>query len=1089
MDERWTRKGGTVIPQERLPATRQQQQLWFLEKLAPDNLQYNLWIALRLRGELAVGALERAISEIVSRHETLRISFTEVDGVPHQVIAAPAPLTLPVDDLSETRPDGRDEAAARFANAEVGHPFGLGRGNPLFRARLARFADDDHVLVLTIHHIVWDVRSSTLLCAELSELYDAFRSGREPSLPEPAAQHSDYTRWQREQMGGPRMAEHLEYWKQELAGLPVLELPTDRPRPAVPSFRADVVGSVVEQPELGRIRDLAAARGTRLLTVLAAAYACVMARHSGQEDVVIASILDARTEPEISPAWGFITNAVVLRVDLLGNPTFAEILDRTHNVVSGAWEHRELPFETVVSAVQAGRDASRNPLWQAGIQLFDAATGASLPELTGIQAEPVPVSTGAHPVDTSIFAFEFPDRMFLTLNYATDLFDRPRMERMLGHYRQLLLAGVADPSLRLSELPLLTPAERTRVLETWQGPQRPWRREVVHQLVAEQAARTPDGVAATFKGEDLTYRELDRRAGLLARRLRDLGIGREDIVGVALDRGLDAFVALLGILKAGGAFVALDVNHPPRRLAHILGDTATKVVVTRADLAGVPEPQGWTPLYLDRDWPEIESVAQDAPLEELASPDSLAYVLYTSGSTGLPKGVQIEHWAFAHFLEWFGSHHDSRPGARMLVSVSLVLDLSVGEIFAALTRGATAVPAPQETVVDPAAYAELIRRERVTYVGAPPGMLGPTEPGPYPDLRHVLVGGEAFSGELVNRWNLPGRQFTNGYGPTEATIGCSFYVCEHKEWRTPPPIGRAMPNRRVYVVDRWGAPAPVGVPGEILTGGLGLARGYLNLPDLTAERFVEDPFQPGQRVYRTGDLAQWTEEGQIQFLGRMDTQIKLRGLRIELEEIETVVASHPEIAHAAVLLREDTPGDKRIVAYIVGRNGHAPTAADLRTHLANELPAYMLPGVVVTLDALPLAPSGKVDRNALPAPPSAEGRQAGEFVAPATPAEEVIAETYREVLGAERVSATDGFFELGGNSLMAARVVARLQERLGVAVTIRHLLTTGSVADLAAALDAGPPALPGELELLEHVEQLSDEEVARQLAGEELLRG
>jgi amino acid adenylation domain-containing protein len=1047
MDQHSTRTDSSPThTRDRLPATRQQQQLWFLDRLDAGGVTYNLGIAFRLRGDLSGELLERALTEIARRHETLRTTFTEEDGVPHQVVAPARPVALAVDDLSGTPLDARDAAAARHANDEVRRPFDLVRG-PLFRARLARFGVDDHVLVLTIHHICWDVRSTSLLCDELSHLYNAMRAGREPSLPEPRVQHSDYTRWQRERLRSPQMAEHLEFWKAKLANLPVLELPADRPRPPVPSFRSDAVMASLGGAELRRLRDLAAAGHTTLLTVLVAAYCCVVARYTGQEDIVIASIVDARTTPEMRTAMGFITNSVVLRVDMSGDPTFDEVLARAQETLSEAWRHREVPFEMVVSGVQAERDSSRNPLWQAGVQLFDRDTGASVPELDGIHVEPVGASTGQHPVDTSIFGIESPDRLDVVLNYATDLFDRPRSQRMLGHFRRLLEAGAGDPSLRLSALPLLTETERTRVLETWQGQRRPWRRQVVHQLIAEQAARTPDAIAVTFEGREITYGELDRRAGLLARRLRADGTGREDFVGVALGRGLEEIVALLAVMKAGGAFVMLDTTQPPRRLAHILADTAARFVITRSDVTGLPEPDGWMPLHLDREWAGIEAIPTDRPLEELATPESLIYAMYTSGSTGQPKGVLVEHEQMAVFIGWHSEQFEVGPDARMLQPISLLLDFAQGQIFSALSMGATLVTASQETVLQPAELEALLRRERITYMGAPPAMLGAVSSGPYPDLRYVLVGGEAYSGELVNRWNQPGRQFVNGYGPTETTVGCTRYVCEHREWRSSPPIGRAMPNRLHYIVDRWGCPTPVGVPGELLIGGLGVARGYMNRPDLTAEKFVADPFNPGHRVYRSGDLTYWTEEGQIQFVGRIDSQIKLRGLRIELEEIETVVASHPDIAHAAVVLREDSPGDRRIVAYLVGRNGEPPSATDLRVHASQDLPGHMLPTTFVTLQAMPLAPNGKVDRRALPPPPSE--RRDGDHVAPRTRTEAVIAETFGQVLTVDRVGALDSFFELGGNSLMATRVIARLQERLGSEITIRDLYVAPAVAELA----------------------------------------
>jgi nonribosomal peptide synthetase DhbF len=1066
------------------PAARQQQQLWFLDRLDPDSVTYNLYIAVRLRGQLSVPALERALTELVRRHETLRTTFTLQDGIPHQVVAAAGPFTLALDDLAGTPEQNRAEEASRFATAEIRRPFDLVAG-PLFRGRLGRFADDDHVLVLVVHHICWDVRSSSMLCEELAELYGAFRDGRQHTLPEPKMQFGEYARRQAERLLRGDMADQLEYWKANLADLPILELPTDRNRPPVPSYRSEVVVESLDGATVGRIEGLAAARDATLLDVLLTAYTCVVARYSGQEDVVVATIIDART-PEVAPVWGFVTNSVVLRVDASGDPTFGELLDRVRAVVAAARRNREVPFETVVAAVQAERDTSRNPLFQCGVQLFDRDTGARVPELPGLQVEQVPCFTGQHPVDTSILAFQVPGRLDLVLNYATDLFDRPRMERMMGHFQRALLAGIEDPALRLSRVPLLSEAEQKQVLEAGLGAERPWRRELMHKLFAERADATPDALAAIYEGEQVTYGELHRRTDLLARRLRAAGIGREDIVGIALGRGMYELVSIIGILKAGGAFVAVDPGQPEKRLAHIIADTAAKLVITHSEVTGLPQPDGWEPLVIDREWPAIESIPRDQPLEEVTTPDSLVYVCYTSGSTGQPKGVLVEHQHLAVFVAWHSVQNFIGPGSRVLQPTALPLDFAQGHIFSALTSGATLVIPSTETVTQPAALEALIRGERVNYIGTVPAMIGPVAAGPYPDLKSLIVGGEAYSGELVNRWNQPGRQFINGYGPTETTVGSTFYVCERKEWRSQPPIGRPMPNRWHYVLDRWGCLTPIGVPGELVIGGLAVARGYLNRPGLTAEKFVADPFRPGGwRVYRSGDAVCWTEDHQIHFLGRIDNQIKLRGMRIELEEIETVVGSHPEIANAVVVLREDTPGDKRIVAYVVGLNGHSLSDEELREHVLEALPAHMLPSAFVQMEELPLLANGKVDRRVLPAPPSAKDRQDGNRVMPRTPTEQVIADTFGKVLDVDRVGADDSFFDLGGNSLMANRVVQRLNDQLGAEITIRQLYTTPSVADLARALDDGrtPGSSNGDEGLLEQVEGLSEEEAATMLAG------
>ncbi|HEY9476534.1 MAG TPA: non-ribosomal peptide synthetase, partial [Mycobacteriales bacterium] len=575
---------------------------------------------------------------------------------------------------------------------------------------------------------------------------------------------------------------------------------------------------------------------------------------------------------------------------------------------------------------------------------------------------------------------------------------------------------------------------------------RPYRRELVHRLVTEQAGRTPDAVAATFEGRSLSYAELEHRSGLLARHLRGLGVGHGDIVGVAVPRGLDVPVCLLGVLRAGAAFVPVDLSHPAERVGFVLADSGVPVVLSTSELAGRMPVGGWATVCVDT--VDLAAHAGD-PLPETATLHSACYVLYTSGSTGRPKGVVIEHHALATYLDFLSNVFDFGPGDRMLQFSSLIFDLSEGEIFTGLSRGATIVSLSEETMVSPEDLSALLHDERVTYMGAPPAMIALLDPQGYPDLRGMLVGGEAFSGDLVNRWNTGDRLFLNAYGPTEATIGCTYHPCEHHTWTTSPPIGRAMPHRQVYLVDRWLNPVPVGVPGEILSAGEGLARGYLNRPGLTADKFVPNPFGQG-RAYHTGDLAYWTADGQIQFLGRIDTQIKLRGQRIELEEIEAILATHPAVAQAAVVLREDTPGDQRLVGYLV-TTGPAPQPTELREHLAGHLPGYMIPAAYVMLDEMPLSPTGKADRAALPAPPTTVA--ATDHTPPRTSTEQFVADTFADVLHLGPAGAHDDFFLLGGSSLQAAMVLSRTRVHYQIPFSMRDFYANPTVESVARRVE------------------------------------
>ena len=1036
------------------PLSSLQERLWVLDQWEGGaSTAYNLPAAFRLRGELDVGLLRAALGGVLARHDSLRTTFAAQDGIPYQVIAAPADVDLPVTDLSGLPPAEREAELLRAAAAEVARPFDLQRG-PLIRFRLLRAAADDHLLVLPMHHSVSDGYSVGLVIGELAELYAAAGEGRPAALPTLPVQYADYAAWQRDWIRAGGLEQQLEWWAERLEGAASVDLPTDRPRPPAASSRGRKIVHRLGEALVDRLRALSRAQDVTLFMILTSALQVVLCRYTGQEDMVVGTASAGRTRPELERLVGFFTNMVVLRTDLTGDPTFAELLERVRDSALGAYQHQEVPFDRVVERVQNDRDLARSPIFQVAMDLQPAGQlGFALPGLT---AELVSLQAETARFDIAINGFEDATGIDLWLEYATDLFDEPRIRRLLGHLEQVLSAVADHPRLRLSEVPLLTDDERRQLLEWGVGEPREHPPGPVHRMIAAQAARTPAAIAAVAEEGSLTYAELERRADLVARRLRSVGVGHEDVVAVALERGLDLVVALVGVLKASAAFVSLDLDDPSGRTRFVLADTSARAVVTTGRLCDrLPDLSGQAVVLVEEAVAATEELAS-VPLPDEAGPDSLVYVLYTSGSTGTPKGVLIEHRGLANFICYLSTICGVGPGARAMQYTSLVFDLAEGEIFTALTQGATLVLPSAEQTAHASALSELMRRERVTYLGSPPAMLSLMEPEPYPDLRYVLVGGEAFPGELVTRWNLPGRRFVNGYGPTEVTIGCTYYICEHKTWTAAPPIGRSQPNRVTYLVDRWDNLVPVGVPGELLSGGPGVARGYLNQPELTAGRFVADPFRPGERVYRTGDLCLWTEDGQIQFLGRIDAQVQLRGMRIEPGEVEAALASHPAVGQVAVVLREDHPGDKRLVAYVVP-TGDAD-AAGYRKHLAERLPAYMVPSAFVPLPALPLLPNGKVDRRALPTPEIAAGGAA--FVPPRTETERQLAAAFAEVLGAEEVGAQDDFFTLGGNSLQATRVVARVRQALGVDLPVRSFFTVSTVAGLARVVDELPAASP-----------------------------
>ena len=1025
----------------RIPLSYLQEQLWFLDQLDPGRVAYNVPSVFRLRGALDEKALGRALTAIVARHEALRTAFGAEDGVPYQVVADPAEHPLPVAAAATL------EEAVQAAIEEVRRPFDLATG-PLVRSLLIRLAPDDHILAVTMHHIVSDGWSTAIFSAELSELY----AGREPAAL--TIGYADFAAWQRDQLVGEAYEAHLAYWEEQLSGLPALEFATDRPRPQVLSTRCGTVQRAVGRGLLDGLRELSKRHDATLFMTLMTAFHAVLTRYSGQDELVVGTTVAGRDSADLEPVIGHFVNVLVLRTDVSGDPTFAELLGRVRATVLEAWRHQQVPFEKVVERLAPPRDTSRNPLVQIGLQLLGRATQATEPELAGLAVEAIDVTPGEHPFDLAVNVTEAPGQLRILAEYSHDLFDEPRIARLLGHLENVLAAVVDDPHLPLSRLPLLSPQERHNVLEAWQGPVKERDLRPVHVRIADVAARHPDVVAARLGDEDMTYAELDRRAGVLARRLRRLGVGRDDVVALLVPRGFDILVGMLGVMKAGGGFVVMDPGHPIRRLEFILADTATRAVVTRSALLDrLPEPAGWTPVLLDSDWYAMEEAAGE-PLPELADMQSLAYVLYTSGSTGKPKGVMVEHHGMNTFLHWMAGFLDYSPGDRLLQHMSFIFDFSEAEVFTGLTRGATTVFVPDEQRTDTDVMGRMLAEERIYYVGGPPAILTRIPMAEYPDLKYVINGGEAATGELVNRWNTGDRKVLNGYGPTEVSIACICYICDKRVWTGQPPIGSPMPNRYAYIVDRWDNPQPVGVPGELLIGGDALARGYLNRPELTAERFVHNPFRPGERMYRTGDLAVWNEDGLVQFLGRIDNQVKIHGQRIELEEIESTLVAHADVAEAAVAVH-DTPSGRQLVGYLVAAGTQLPSEDELREHLLEDLPPYMVPHVYVALDRLPLTSVGKIDRSAL-LPPQ-ESVAADSFVPLRTRAEEQIAEILTAVLGVDRIGAEDSFFSLGGNSLQAAQVLFRLAQQ-GVELRMRDFYATPRVSDLAALLPDGQDA-------------------------------
>ncbi|HEX2076781.1 MAG TPA: amino acid adenylation domain-containing protein, partial [Longimicrobium sp.] len=1016
-----------VVPTERtgaLPLSFAQERLWFIDRLEPGSAVYNIPVAWRLGGALDQAALERALGEIVRRHEALRTVFAEVDGSPVQVIAPFGGLALRVEDLSALSEADREAAVRRRAGEEARRAFDLAAG-PLFRAALLRLGEEDHVLLLSMHHIVSDGWSMGVLFRELSALYEAYLAGRESPLSEPAVQYADYAVWQREQLAGEALDRQLSYWKERLRGAPeLLELPTDRPRPPVQTYRGATVPVELSLELLERLQRLGQSEGATLYMTLLGAFQVLLGKYAGSEDVVVGSPIAGRTRGEVEELIGFFVNTLVLRTDLSGNPSFREVLRRVREVTLGAYEHQEVPFEKLVAELQPERSLSHSPLFQVMFTLQDAGGGGGA--LPGLKVGGVGAAMEIAKFDFSLTLAATSRGLRGGLTYSTDLFERGTIERMLGHLARVLEQVAADADVRLSQLELLGDAERALVLEAWNRTAAEYPADrCIHELFEVQAARTPGAVAVVYEGEALSYAELNARANQLAHYLRRRGVGPEVRVGICLERSLELVVSLLAVLKAGGAYVPLEPGHPAGRLETMAADAGIALLLTVESLRdAVPAPAGLRVVSIDAAWPAIAAESTHNP-ESGAGPDTLAYVIYTSGSTGTPKGVAVEHASMVNHMSWFIREFQVGPCDRVLQKTPISFDASVWEFHVPLLAGARLVLAAPGGEREPRYLARTVREQGITLLQLVPPLLRVLADEPElrecSALRLLFCGGEALAGELARRAGelLPAARVVNLYGPTECCIQACTHACAAEDGGLAfVPIGRPVANTRAYVLGPGLQPAAPGIPGELYLGGVQVARGYLGRAALTAERFVADPFaaRPGSRLYRTGDRARWRADGAIEYLGRLDHQVKVRGFRIELGEIEAVLRRHESVADCVVMARAEA-GEQRLVAYVVA-DGSA--GADvLRAHLGQALPAYMLPSAFVFLDALPLTPNGKLDRKALPAPELASSED--RYVAPRTPVEEVLAGIWAEVLRLERVGVEESFFELGGHSLLATR--------------------------------------------------------------------
>jgi amino acid adenylation domain-containing protein len=895
------------------PLSFAQQRLWFLDQLVPGNAVYNASATTRFLFSLNAAVLERALNEIVRRHEALRTTFKVVEGQSLQVIAPNLSLALPVVDLGAWPESEREPEALRLATEEAQRPFDLAQG-PLIRTSLLRLGRHDYLFLLTMHHIICDGWSGGVFFRELAALYSAFSVGQPSPLPDLPIQYADFALWQRQWLEGEVLDRQLAYWKRQLADLPILHLPTDRLRPAVQRFRGARQPVVIAESLYASLKALSQKEGATLFMTVLAAFQTLLHRYTREDDIVVGVPIAGRSRTEVEGLIGFFVNTLVMRTNLSGNPSFREALRRVRDVALGAYAHQDLPFEKLVEELQPERDLSRNPLFQVAFQFFGAPNPAEASSEQILPSHPAEIGTAKF--DLMLDLWDSPKGLSGEFEYSTDLFDAATIARMAGHFQTLLGGIVTNAEQRLSDLLLLTDAEQRQLLVEWNDTKADYPGDkCVHQWFETQAERRPDAVAVVLGEEHLTYQELNCRANQVAHHLRTLGVGPETVVGICLERSMVMVIGLLGIFKAGGAYLPLDPRYPTERLVFMLEDAQVQVLVTQEELIENLPGQGARCLCVDRDWEVISQKSKENPTSGVRA-ENLAYVIHTSGSAGRPKGVLLAHRGLCNVAESQCRILDVGSDSRILQFASLSFDASIFEMVMALTAGATLCLGTPDSVLPGPPLIQLLRDQAISIVTLPPSALAALPVEQLPALRTICVAGEAVSADLVARW-ASGRRFFNLYGPTESTIWATVAECSDPHQR--PAIGRPIANVQVYVLDRHLNPAPIGVPGELHIGGEGLARGYLNQPELTAEKFISHPFspEPGARLYKTGDLVRYRAEGDLEFLGRIDQQVKLRGYRIELGEIETVLSQHPAVQESVVVAREDTPGEKRLVAYVV----------------------------------------------------------------------------------------------------------------------------------------------------------------------------
>ena len=1045
----------TRRPGASVPLSFAQQQVWLHAQLAPGVPLYNEALILGRTGPLDLEALERSFREITRRHGTLRTTFPTVDETPVPVIVERQSMELPVAELNALSDQQRKTEVLRIATEEVRQPFDLAKG-PLMRARLLRLSQENYVLVVTLHTIIADEWSLNLLACELGALYQAYSAGEPSPLCDLPIQYADYAHWQRSVFQGDVLEQQVSYWLERLAGIPpVLELPTDRPRPPRQGLRGNRQSLLFSKELSESLKALSEREGVTLFTVLLATFQALLSRYTGHYDVVLGSIVPGRDRVETRSLIGLFAHTVVIRTDLGGDPTFRELLRRVRDALRRDYEHQDVPVDRLLIEPQPKHDPSRNPLFRV---LFSLAPLIS-PVQSGWETADFEVDTGAAKVDLQLQLYDTPEGIVTRFTYDIDLFDSDSILRMAGHFRTLLQGIVSNPDQFISRLPLLTPAERHQLLVEWNDTHRDYPKDqCVHQLFEEQVGRTPEATAVVCEQDRLSYRELNARANQLAHYLKKLGVGPDVPVALFLERSLEMVIAILGVVKAGGAYLPIDPVYPKNRMAFMLEDANTPVLLTQSTLAPQLAEYKANVICLDTDSTLLEREPDTNPTQ-VATPDNLVYVIYTSGSTGNPKGVPNVHKGVVNRLLWMQGAYQLDDTDRVLQKTPYSFDVSVWEFFWPVMTGACLVVARPEGHKDPNYLVNLINEQKITTMHFVPSMLHIFLDTPgierCTSLRQVFCSGEALPFELQERFFQALRaQLHNLYGPTEAAVDVTYWHCMPNSGLVKVPIGRPIWNTQIYILDRYQQPVPVGISGELHIGGIGLARGYLKRPELTAEKFVPDPFsqKPGARLYKTGDLARFLPDGNIEYLGRIDNQVKVRGFRIELGEIEAVLRQHHAVNETVVVAREDVPGDKRLVAYFVPAQTPGPTFIELRNFLKEKLPEYMVPSAFVRLETMPLTANGKVDRKALPDPQLAPAASRSDVIHANDEYESQLVTIWEALFRTQPISTDDNFWELGGHSLLAARLMHRIEQVFGKRLPLSMLLQTPTIEGLASVL-------------------------------------